>query len=296
MTGASEGFLFTNNLTADSGTVPIPPLSQQSSGSRRAFFFLSSLNEGRMPALQALSTNSMTLIYEGKAKRLYETDDPNVLRMEFKDEATAFNAQKKAIFEEKGRLNKAVTLALYRMLEKENIRTHFVSDQDEVNMLVRRVDIIPIELVVRNYIAGSLEKRTGLPEGQKLSQPIVETYYKDDALGDPIITDEHIRELNLATPEEVEIMRRSGLEVNRIMSAFFEKAGMKLVDFKLEYGRLFPEKTEIVLADEISPDTCRLWDLETGEKMDKDRFRQDLGNVMENYAEVLSRVEHAIES
>lgn len=238
----------------------------------------------------------MTPIYEGKAKRLYETDDPNVLRMEFKDEATAFNAQKKAVFADKGRLNKAVTLALYRMLEQQGVRTHFVADQDAVNLLVRRVEIIQIELVVRNYVTGSLQKRTGLPEGQQLRQPIVETYYKDDALGDPIITDEHIRELGLATSDELDIMRRSGLEVNRIMTAFFEKAGMRLVDFKLEFGRLLPERTEIVLADEISPDTCRLWDLQTGEKMDKDRFRQDLGQVMEKYAEVLSRVEHAIGS
>jgi phosphoribosylaminoimidazole-succinocarboxamide synthase len=161
---------------------------------------------------------------------------------------------------------------------------------------VRRVEIVQIELVVRNYVAGSLQKRTGLPEGHKLQQPIVETYYKDDALGDPIINEEHIRELNLATPEELAVMHESGLEINRIMSEFFEKAGMKLVDFKLEYGRLLPDKKEIVLADEISPDTCRLWDLATGEKMDKDRFRQDLGQVMEKYAEVLTRVENAIGS
>jgi phosphoribosylaminoimidazole-succinocarboxamide synthase len=238
----------------------------------------------------------MTLIYEGKAKRLYETDDSNIVRMEFKDEATAFNAEKKAVFADKGRLNKAVTLALYKMLEKEGVRTHFVADQDEVNLLVRRVEIVQIELVVRNYVAGSLQKRTGLPEGHKLQQPIVETYYKDDALGDPIINEEHIRELNLATPEELAVMHESGLEINRIMSEFFEKAGMKLVDFKLEYGRLLPDKKEIVLADEISPDTCRLWDLATGEKMDKDRFRQDLGQVMEKYAEVLTRVENAIGS
>lgn len=238
----------------------------------------------------------MTPIYEGKAKRLYETDDSNVLRMEFKDEATAFNAEKKAIFADKGRLNKAVTLALYQMLEREGVPTHFVADQDEVNLLVRRVEIVQIELVVRNVVAGSLQKRTGLPEGHQLREPIVETYYKDDDLGDPIINDEHIRELELATPDEIQNMHRAGLEVNRIMTAFFEKAGMKLVDFKLEYGRLLPDKTEIVLADEISPDTCRLWDLKTGEKMDKDRFRQDLGQVMEKYAEVLTRVENAIGS
>lgn len=238
----------------------------------------------------------MTPIYEGKAKRLYTTDDENVVRMEFKDEATAFNAGKKAVFADKGRLNKAVTLAIYQMLEKAGVQTHFVSDQDEINMLVRRVEIVQIELVVRNYVAGSLQKRTGLPEGHKLKQPIVETYYKDDSLGDPIINDEHVRELELATPEELKIMHASGLEVNRIMTDFFAKAGMKLVDFKLEYGRLLPGKKEIVLADEISPDTCRLWDLETGEKMDKDRFRQDLGQVMEKYAEVLNRVENAIGS
>ncbi|MGK0190034.1 MAG: phosphoribosylaminoimidazole-succinocarboxamide synthase [Verrucomicrobiales bacterium] len=236
----------------------------------------------------------MIPIYEGKAKRLYTTDDPNVVRMEFKDEATAFNAEKKAVFADKGRLNKAVTLALYQMLESAGVRTHLFADQDEINLLVKRVEIVQIELVVRNYVAGSLQKRTGLPEGHQLRQPIVETYYKDDSLGDPIINDEHIRELELATPDEIKVMHAAGLEVNRIMTSFFEKAGMKLIDFKLEYGRLLPDKTEIVLADEISPDTCRLWDLKTGEKMDKDRFRQDLGQVMEKYAEVLNRVENAI--
>lgn len=235
----------------------------------------------------------MKLIYEGKAKRLYETDQPNEVLMEFKDDATAFNGAKKESFANKGKINKELSLIIYEMLEKEGVPTHFLRDHGENTLIVRRVEVVKIELVMRNIVAGSLAKRTGLPEGQKLRQPIIETYYKDDALGDPIITDEHIRELNLARPDELEKIKRSGLKVNQILTKFFANAGLTLVDFKLEYGRLYPNKHNIVLADEISPDTCRLWDDKTGAKLDKDRFRQDLGDLIEGYSEILNRLKNA---
>ena len=238
----------------------------------------------------------MNLIYEGKAKRLYETDQPNEVLMEFKDDATAFNGAKKASFASKGKLNKSLTLLIYEMLEKEGVPTHFIRDHGETTLIVRRVEVVKIELVMRNIVAGSLAKRTGLPEGHKLRQPIIETYYKDDALGDPIVTDEHIRELNLARPDELEKIKRSGLKVNQLLTRFFAKAGLTLVDFKLEYGRLYPNMHNIVLADEISPDTCRLWDDKTGAKLDKDRFRQDLGDLIEGYSEILNRVQNVSES
>jgi len=236
----------------------------------------------------------MDLIYEGKAKKLFTTENPNELRMVFKDDATAFNGEKKASFADKGRLNKRLSLLLYELLEKDGVATHFVRDDGAESLIVKRVEIVPIEVVIRNIVAGSLKKRTGLPEGQRLRQPIIECYYKSDALGDPMINDEHIRELNLARGDELEKIKRSALKVNRTLNQFFAGAGLTLVDFKLEYGRLFPDKHNIVLADEISPDTCRLWDAETGEKLDKDRFRQDLGDLTEGYAKVLSRVEHAL--
>jgi phosphoribosylaminoimidazole-succinocarboxamide synthase len=238
----------------------------------------------------------MNLLYEGKAKKLFSTDEQNVLLMEFKDDATAFNGQKKAQFENKGRLNKALTIKIYEMLEAESVSTHFYADHGESTLLVKQVEIVQIELVVRNIVAGSLQKRTGLPEGKRLRQPIIETYYKDDALGDPIVTDEHIRELDLASSDELAKMKRFGLKINQILCKFFAKGGLTLVDFKLEFGRLYPNKKNIVLADEITPDTCRLWDTETGKKLDKDRFREDLGDLVEGYQEVLNRVQHALNS
>ncbi len=236
----------------------------------------------------------MDLIYEGKAKKLFTTENPNELRMVFKDDATAFNGEKKSTFANKGRLNKQLSLLLYELLEKEGIATHFARDDGSESLIVKRVEIVQIEVVVRNIVAGSLKKRTGLPEGQRLRQPIIECYYKSDTLGDPMINDEHIRELNLARGDEVEKIKRSALKVNRILTNVFAKANLTLVDFKLEYGRLFPDKHNIVLADEISPDTCRLWDAETGQKLDKDRFRQDLGDLIEGYPEVLKLVQNAL--
>jgi len=232
-------------------------------------------------------------LYEGKAKRLYSTDDPNVLRMEYKDEATAFNALKKAEFDNKGKLNKAITLLMYEMLEARGVKTHHVADLDEINLLVKAVDIVMVEVIVRNVAAGGFSKRMDVKEGTLFKKPIVEFSYKSDELGDPLINDDYARELGLATPDECAFLKQQALVINDVMIGFFKKCRMTLVDFKIEFGRLKTDPTQIVLADEISPDTCRLWDMETGEKMDKDRFRQDLGNVMEKYAEVLERIKKA---
>lgn len=236
----------------------------------------------------------MEPLYEGKAKRLWATEDPGVLRMEFKNDATAFNGEKKAQFEDKGRLNNEISTLIYGFLEKEGIPTHFVRQVDATNVEVRKVDILMVEVIVRNLAAGSFCKRTGVDEGTEFSQPIVEFSLKSDELGDPLVNDDYIRELKLATPEDLAFLRKSALRVNEILSKFFAECGLKLVDFKLEYGRLALDPSKIVLADEISPDGCRLWDLKSGEKMDKDRFRRDLGGVMEAYAEVLERVKLAV--
>lgn len=229
-------------------------------------------------------------LYEGKAKRLWETSDPETLRMEFKNDATAFNGEKKASFENKGRLNNEISTLIYEYLGKTGIPTHFVRKIDETNVEVKRVEIVMVEVIVRNVSAGSFCKRTGMEEGKTFSQPIIEFSYKSDELGDPLINDDYIREMALASPEDLVFLRKSALKVNEILSGFFAEVGLKLVDFKLEFGRLASDPSQIVLADEISPDGCRLWDLKTGEKMDKDRFRRDLGNVMEAYEEVLGRL------
>jgi phosphoribosylaminoimidazole-succinocarboxamide synthase len=233
----------------------------------------------------------MQPIYEGKAKRLWETKDPNTLRMEFKNDATAFNGEKKASFDDKGRLNNSISTLIYQCLEKVGVPTHFVRKIDDTNVEVRKVDIIMVEVIVRNVSAGSYCKRTGSEEGIVFSRPVIEFSYKSDELGDPLINDDYIREMGLASPADLEHLRKSALTVNDILSSLFADVGLRLVDFKLEFGRLANEPSKIVLADEISPDGCRLWDLKSGEKMDKDRFRRDLGNVMDAYREVLSRLE-----
>ena len=232
----------------------------------------------------------MEPIYEGKAKRLYTTDDPNVLRMEYKDSATAFNGEKKEDFENKGRFNKAITLIIYRMLEEKGVKTHLVQDVDDINLLVNKVSIMPLEVIVRNVAAGSFSKRMGVTEGTAFKKPIVEFSYKDDALGDPFINDDYAREMGAATEEEMAYIKQQVLTINEVLKEFFLKAKLRLIDFKVEFGRLPTDPSQIVLADEISPDTCRLWDVETGKKMDKDRFRRGLGGFMEAYAEVLERL------
>lgn len=233
----------------------------------------------------------MEPFYEGKAKKLFTTDDPNVLRMEFKDDATAIDAEKKSEFENKGKINKAISLLIYEMLEDQRVPTHLVDDIDEVTLGVQRADMILVEVIVRNVAAGRFSKRTGVKEGTPFKQPIVEFSYKCDELGDPMINDDYARELGLATPEESAFLKKQALVVNLVLLEFFKQCGMSLVDFKIEFGRT--AEGDLLLADEISPDTCRLWDIETGEKMDKDRFREDVGGVMDAYKQVLERVQAA---
>lgn len=231
----------------------------------------------------------MEPIYEGKAKRLYTTDNPNVLRMEYKDDATAGNGAKKAQFENKGRMNKAITLVIYRMLESKGVKTHLVADVDDINIDVKKVSILPLEVIVRNIAAGSFSRRMGVKEGTPFKKPIVEFSYKDDSLGDPFINDDYAREMNAATEEECVFLKNQARIVNDVLIDFFKQVGLTLVDFKIEFGRT--SDGQIVLADEVSPDTCRLWDKTTNEKLDKDRFRRDLGRVREAYEEILARLE-----
>lgn len=227
------------------------------------------------------------LLYEGKAKRLFSTDQPDYVIHYFKDEATAFNAQKRGIIPQKGIVNNRVSERLFRLLEDNRIPTHFLQRLSDREMLTKKVAIIPIEVVVRNRVAGSLAKRFGLKEGDAITPPIVEFYYKSDALGDPLMTEDHIRLLGLAEPSRLQEIREQALRINGVLMVFFQARGMALVDFKLEFGL---HHGLLVLADEISPDTCRFWDQKTGESMDKDRFRKDLGKIEEAYHEVLKRV------
>ena len=228
------------------------------------------------------------LLYEGKAKRIYTTDNDNTVLVEYKDSATAYNGQKKADIAGKGRLNNEITSLLFLKLKEHGIDSHFIKRVSETEQLVKKVSIIPLEVVVRNVAAGSLSTRLGIEEGKRLTTPIVEFYLKDDELGDPLITIDHILELNIATTEEIYILRGKALEVNAILSSFFSELGIRLIDFKLEFGK--DEKGSILLADEISPDTCRLWDQQTNEKLDKDVFRRDLGSLAKAYETILERL------
>jgi phosphoribosylaminoimidazole-succinocarboxamide synthase len=228
-------------------------------------------------------------IYEGKAKIVYATDDPDVYIQDFKDSATAFDGTKKGTIVEKGRMNNAMSARLFTLLEGAGVHTHYLGMESETAMRVRKLDIIKVELVVRNVVAGSLSKRMGWPEGTALKNPpIIETYLKDDALHDPLLCKAHLDELGIVAPEELEQMVTAARTINAELQRFFSARGLILVDFKLEFGR--DSQGNILLGDEISPDTCRLWDAQTQEKMDKDRFRRDLGGVEEAYAEVLRRV------
>ncbi|MGQ9511949.1 phosphoribosylaminoimidazolesuccinocarboxamide synthase [Thermodesulfitimonas sp.] len=227
------------------------------------------------------------LLYEGKAKRVYRTDRPDRYLVEFKDEATAFDGKKRGTVTNKGPLNNKISAYFFELLQRAGIPTHYVATVSDREMLVQAVTIIPVEVVTRNIVAGSLAKRLGLPEGTPLSQLVVEYYYKRDDLGDPMINSSHVVALGLATAEELHRMRELALQVNQVLKEHLEPKGIVLVDFKLEFGRV---DGQIVVADEISPDTCRFWDRATGEKMDKDRFRRDLGGVTEAYAEVWRRL------
>ncbi|MEK6790717.1 MAG: phosphoribosylaminoimidazolesuccinocarboxamide synthase [Deltaproteobacteria bacterium] len=229
-------------------------------------------------------------LYEGKAKILYTTEDENLLIQYFKDEATAFDGKKKGIIENKGILNNKISSYLFRRLEGQGIKTHFVDMPGEREMLVKKLRIIPIEVVVRNVVAGSLAKRMGLEEGTPLKETIIEFYYKSDPLGDPMINAYHIKVFGLATLDELRRMEAEALKVNGFLAGFFDGIGITLVDFKLEFG---VHKGEILLGDEITPDGCRLWDKETKEKLDKDRFRRDLGKVQEAYELVLKKIQGA---
>ena len=226
-------------------------------------------------------------IYEGKAKILYETESPDLLIQYFKDDGTAFNAQKKGTITGKGVMNNKISTKIFEFLQSQGIPTHFEKNLSDREMLVKRVEIVPIEVIIRNKAAGSLSRLLALPEGKVLACPILEFCYKEDKLGDPMITEYHIRALQLATDEEMKTISDYALQINQLLSKFFLKLNLELIDFKLEFGRY---KGKIILADEISPDTCRLWEVGTGKKLDKDRFRQDLGNIEEAYQEVLSRV------
>ena len=227
-------------------------------------------------------------IYEGKAKKVYATDDPDYCIVSYKDDATAFNGLKKGTILGKGAINNRVTNHLMHLIEQSGIPTHYVQELNDRETIVKRVQIIPLEVIVRNLAAGSMAKRLGLEEGLELKKPVLEFSYKKDELGDPMVNDDHILALAYATEEELEVIKGYAQRVNEILSAYLAEAGIRLVDFKLEFGKT--SDGTIVLADEISPDTCRFWDIITNEKLDKDRFRRDLGQVEDAYQEILRRL------
>lgn len=227
-------------------------------------------------------------LYEGKAKKVYATDSPDLYIVEYKDDATAFNGEKRGTIVGKGIINNRMSNTFFALLAKEGIPTHFVETLSERETLVKAVKIVPLEVVVRNLAAGSMAKRLGITEGTALRRPIVEFYYKDDALGDPLVTDDQIDALGWATEEERTQIKALALQVNAFLQAYLLERNVLLVDFKLEFGR--DTSGHLLLADEISPDTCRFWDATTREKLDKDRFRRDLGGVEEAYEEIMRRV------
>ncbi|MEA3328925.1 MAG: phosphoribosylaminoimidazolesuccinocarboxamide synthase [Candidatus Omnitrophota bacterium] len=226
-------------------------------------------------------------IYEGKAKILYETAEPTQLIQSFKDDATAFDATKKGSITDKGLCNNKISTAVFKFLEVEGVETHFVELLNDREMLVKKVEILPIEVTIRNRVAGGMAKLLGIEEGRALQEPVLEYHYKDDSLHDPLINEYHIAAINLASPEELSRIQDMTFKINRLLIDYFSRIDLELVDFKLEFGRF---QGRVILADEISPDTCRLWDKETGKKMDKDRFRRDLGQIEETYQEVMKRV------
>ena len=229
----------------------------------------------------------MEQIYEGKAKRVYNTDNPDCVIVDYKDDATAFNGLKKGTIVGKGIVNNKVSNHFFRLLESKGIPTHYVEQLSDRETVVKKVTIVPVEVIIRNRAAGSFSKRMGVEEGKTLLCPILEFSYKDDALGDPFINSYYVRALGLATDDEMEKIREYSFKVNDILSVYLKDMGIDLIDFKLEFGRF---RGEIILADEISPDTCRFWDSATGKKLDKDRFRRDLGDVEEAYQEITRRL------
>ena len=226
-------------------------------------------------------------LYEGKAKKVFLTDDPDALIVSYKDDATAFNGQKKGTITGKGAINNRMSNYLFQIIEREGVPTHYVQKISDRETVVRKVEIVPLEVIIRNVAAGSFSKRLGISEGTELAEPTIEFSYKNDELEDPLINSYFAKALKLATQDEIEIIKKYAFMVNDILRVEFLKAGLRLIDFKIEFGRFHGK---IILADEISPDTCRLWDAKTGEKLDKDRFRRDLGNVEEAYIEVAKRL------
>ena len=227
-------------------------------------------------------------VYEGKAKKVFKTDDPDLYIVDYKDDATAFNGEKKGTIVNKGIINNKVSNHLMKMLEQNGVPTHFVEEISDRETIVRRVDIVPIEVIVRNIAAGSLSKKLGIPEGTKLACTVLEFCYKDDALGDPMINDYHIFAMKLATQSELDTIAKYSFRVNDVLTEYLQDLNIELIDFKLEFGRT--SEGTIILADEISPDTCRFWDSITKEKLDKDRFRRDLGHVEDAYKEIMKRL------
>ena len=229
----------------------------------------------------------LDMLYEGKAKKMFLTDDPDLLWLEYKDDATAFNGEKKGQIMGKGHLNNEISAIFFTMLQEKGVKNHFVKKLSDTEQLVKKTDIIMLEVIVRNIAAGSLAKRLGLEEGTPLKSTVLEYSYKDDELDDPMINDYHIAALELATPEQLQVISSTALKVNEILKEYLLKRDITIIDFKLEFG-LF--HGEVLLSDEISPDTCRFWDVNTNEKLDKDRFRRDLGNVEDAYKEILKRL------
>jgi phosphoribosylaminoimidazole-succinocarboxamide synthase len=227
-------------------------------------------------------------LYEGKAKKVYATDDPGLYIVSYKDDATAFNGEKKGTIADKGVVNNIMSNIVFELIEESGVPTHFVEQLSDRDTLVKAVTILPLEFIIRNVAAGSFSKRYGVEEGTALLISPLEFSYKNDELGDPLINDDHVIALGLATPEEISVVKEYAHKVNKVMSEFFLSKGLKLIDFKIEFGKT--ADGTIILADEVSPDTCRLWDVETNRKMDKDRFRRDLGDVEETYQQVLARV------
>ena len=227
------------------------------------------------------------LMYEGKAKKVYATEDPDYCIVEYKDDATAFNGQKKGTIAGKGVENNKMSNYMFQLLEKHGVKTHFVEELSDRETLVKKVEIVPLEVIIRNKAAGSMAKRLGMEEGTELKTTVLEFSYKDDALGDPMVNEYHILAAGYASREDIDTISAMALKVNEVMCEFFKSVNVELIDFKLEFGRFHGE---ILLADEISPDTCRFWDINTHEKLDKDRFRRDMGGVEEAYAEMMKRV------
>lgn len=227
-------------------------------------------------------------IYEGKAKRIFKTENQDEVLVFYKDDATAFNGEKKASISSKGILNNTISSIIFEMLNDNGIKTHFVKKISDREQICKKVEIVPLEVIVRNIAAGSMAKRYGVEEGRELKTPVFEISYKKDELGDPLMNDYHAIALGIATREELDYIYGEAKKVNELLSKFFLDQGIKLVDFKLEFGKC---NGEIILADEVSPDTCRLWDIKTGEKLDKDRFRRELGDLVEGYTKVLNRIQ-----